>query len=153
MTIRKVLTLVVCCFILNGCREKSVKWSIVTAIEKECQQADTCTVDLKGITNFAWDKLYLFDVSGADDVDTVLGFHYPYFEDVASRIIFVKNNQVVYHEDEYPNPDKPPIANITFNLGGAHAYVCTPKNATFGVKKTTEDKYSSYVLTPVKQGK
>jgi hypothetical protein len=107
-------------------------------------------IDLKSITNFAWDKLYLLDV-GVDDVDTVLGFHYPYFVDVADRIIFVKNKQVVYHEDEYPNPDKPPIARITFNLGSSHLYICTPQNATFGVKKTIEDKHSFYVLTPAPQ--
>lgn len=70
-----------------------------------------------------------------DKINKELGLNYPYFEDIAKRIIFVKSNEVVYHEDKFPYPNSKPD-KINFKLSDTFNFmIFTKKNAIFKVKK------------------
>lgn len=52
---------------------------------------------MSSLTPFDWDKMYVFSPSvHMEELDKYLGFHYPYFDDVANRMIFTKSNKIFY---------------------------------------------------------
>jgi len=138
--------------ILVGCQPASIKRKIADNIENKCKGIDSCTttINMQEVTDFKWDKLYLFkEGASLEDVNKALGFAYPYFEDIASRIIFVSDNKIVYHEDEFPNPEAKPTAGIIFRYNdNAIIHSCNFSNAIFNVKKTVVKGYKYYELAP-----
>lgn len=58
---------------------------------------------MKNIIPDDWDTIFFEQIVSYKEINTILGFKYPYYEDVAQRFVFVKNGRVVYHEDAYPN--------------------------------------------------
>lgn len=98
---------------------------------------DTCEVDMSKIVSEDWDDLYIFDTNvSLEEIDSILGFNYPYFEDIATRIIFVKNRNIVYHEEEFPNPEKVKTGELLFDIEeGKHFIKVDKEHAIFFIKK------------------
>ena len=91
-----------------GC-QNDIQKNIVQEIKQKCKITDTCTVRIIDLTAFEWEKMYIFNESSSlEEIDKVLGFKYEYFKDIARRIIFTKSNEVVYHQDDFPYPEKSP---------------------------------------------
>ena len=119
--------------------KKSIKDDIAKKIQEKCKDSDACKVDLRDVTNFKWDSVYFFKEGfNLERMKKVLGFRYPYWEDVASRIVFVSGKKVVYHEDEFPDPDMKPKGGVVFNIynNSTPYYSFCPSVAFFEVKKT-----------------
>lgn len=74
--------------------------------DKHCQQNTDCVVNISKITPFKWDTLYVID-SGwdLDEIKSVIGAELKERTDIFSKIIFVKDGQVVYFEEYYYYPD------------------------------------------------
>ena len=88
-----------------SCNDTS-KSVISKKINKECIEQN-CEINMSRIITEDWDYVYIFRINNSlEEINNQLGFQYLYFEDIATRIIFVKNKTVVYHEDEFPNPEK-----------------------------------------------
>lgn len=103
------------------------------------------------ITSFDWDKMYVFrDNSGLEEVNKQLGFEYPYFEDIAKRIIFTKSKKVIYHEEEYPDPDKKSKLEFIFRNDTIKTMVFTRETATFSAKRKGLFGWIYYELKPLK---
>ena len=143
--------------ILVGCHPASIKEKIADKIESKCRGIDSCTttINIQEVTDFKWDRLYLFTIGASlEDVNKALGFDYPYFEDIASRVVFTLGNKIVYHEDEFPNPKTKPTAGVIFRYIDndiMHSY--NFGNAVFNVTKTVVNGYKYYELTPKSSGR
>lgn len=135
--------------LIGGCKEP-IKDAIAAKFEEKCKGDTICQIDLKEVTNFKWDKFYI--VKAGVNPDKALGFRYPYWEDVANRIIFVAGNVVTYHEDEFPDPETKPKGGVIFNIYNHDASYSSfsSNNAVFTVKKATVDDLVYYELTPVR---
>lgn len=145
---RKLMILILP-FLVYSC-QNSIQDKIVDNIKKS-GQGDSCIVKMVNITSFDWDKMYVFrENSGLEEVNKQLGFQYPYFEDIAKRIIFTKSRKVVYHEEEYPDPDKK--SKLEFILGNdtTKAMVFTKKTAIFSAKRKNFFGWIYYELKPLK---
>ena len=107
---------------------------------------------MKAIVNEQWDKMYVFKESASlEKINQVIGFNYPYFEDVAKRIIFTKSGKVVFHEDEFPGVESAKNGELVFNIGDTIDYkIFLPSEAIFNVQKVDFSKGSYYELTPTK---
>jgi len=123
---------------------------IIDNIEKN-ERGDSCVVKIINITSFDWDEMYVFrEDCSLEEVNKQLGFKYPYFEDVARRIVFIKSRKVVYHEEESPDPDKK--SKLEFILGNdtRKVIVLTRESAIFSVKRKDLFGWIYYELKPLK---
>ena len=133
--------------------EKSIKQKIAMNVEKKCSGFDSCIFNMKEITDFNWDKLYLFkEGTSLEDINKALGFNYPYFTDIANRIIFVKDHTIAYHEDEFIDPEAKPKSNVSFDIYNDTVpyYVFNLNNAIFHVRKKINNGNKYFVLTPIR---
>jgi len=147
-SIRKLMILIFP-FLVYSC-QNSIQDKIVDNIKKNVQ-GDSCVVKMVNITSFNWDKMYVFsENSGLEDVNKQLGFEYPYFEDIAKRIIFTKSKKVVYHEEEFPDPDKKSKLEFILGNGTTKAMVFTRETAIFSAKKKDFFGWIYYELKPLK---
>lgn len=115
-----------------------------------CKGSDSCTLNIKEATSFSWDKMYVFKTTASlEIINEVLGFTYPYYEDVAERVVFVRNNKVVYHDDYYPTFDDDVYTSLVFNLSNGLSYKSfNSDSAVFKIeKKEIENKQTYFVLS------
>ncbi len=108
------LILLVC--LICACKESSRKSSepisekISEYVQKNCKESKNCTLNLKDITNFSWDKMYFFDMSVEENViSKVVGKKFSSASKYYSnKLFFIQDNQVVESEQHImPEIDKP----------------------------------------------
>ena len=111
-----------------------------------CKKQRHCTIVMKDLITENWDKMYVFKLSAhLQDINRALGFEYHYFEDIATRIVFVKDSIVVYHEDEFPDPESPKNNELIFDIEDRANYkMYTPNNAIFDIQTVNFNKNSKY---------
>ncbi|NDK99614.1 hypothetical protein [Photorhabdus bodei] len=99
-------TLLIVFFVFNSNRQFSIVKGMFDYADKHCQQNTDCVVNISKITPFKWDTLYVID-SGwdLDEIKSVIGAELKERTDIFSKIIFVKDGQVVYFEEYYYYPD------------------------------------------------
>jgi hypothetical protein len=139
-------------FLFGGCKSDFRK-KITDEIEKKCNKEDSCTMtlDMKNVTNFTWDKFYYFNIgTSLNEIDSCLGFHYEYWQDLSESIIFSLNGKIVYHEN-YPmeNPSNNTKGGFTFNLPAKNSY--TYENAIFSVSYLLKNGNKYYTLSNIKK--
>ncbi len=128
--------------------EKSIEANYNTS----CNKLSSCTVNIASITPYDWDKMYVFKTTASlETIDKALGFNYPYFEDIAERVVFLKNNKIVYHDDYYPTFDDEMYTSIVFDLPNDESFkLFSVKNAIFKIdKKEIEEKQTYFVLSQI----
>lgn len=131
----------------------SCQSSIQDKIIDEIQQSrhkDSCIIKMTNITSFDWDTMYFFGTNAdLSYINKRLGFNYPYFDDIANRIVFVKSKKIVYHDDKFTYPEKKDLVVFSFEDGKTKFMSFTPKTAIFIAKKIDFYGDSFYELSPV----
>lgn len=132
--------------ILSSCKDNS----IAAILYSKCDGHDKCIRQVKDVTTFKWDKVYIFSIaSSLEDIEVALGVPYKQWQDVGYRIIFVEKDKVVYHEEYFPYPEHIEKGSSVFELSKA-PYVGQYSTATFAVTKQKNDKGELYyVVTPI----
>lgn len=103
-------------------------------IEKDCK-SQNCEINMANYIVEDWDYMFIFKVNTSlEQINNQLGFTYPYFEDIANRIIFVKGDKIIYHEDEFPNPEKFKKGELIFNIGDENFIKIKKDKAIFLVR-------------------
>jgi hypothetical protein len=137
--------LLIQCFFIVSCQNGE---SIAKKLYSKCADKQACRLPLKDVTDFKWDKVYIFsERTSLEEIDRTLGFHYKYWEDTGERIIFVSNTEVVYHEDRFPDAETK--NGTTLYMISNRTYIGQYNTAVFSVEKKEikEDKYV-YLVTP-----
>ena len=123
--------LLILLFSIAGCRNSD---SIAERLYSKCGDKQPCRLPLKDVTDFEWEKVYVFPVGASlEEIDQTLGFHYKQWEDVGEKIIFVSKGQVVYHEDYFPYPEMK-NGTVRFDLSNS-LYVGLYNEAALSVEK------------------
>lgn len=148
MKMKRILYILILPVLLLGCNNQykgKLESKIEKHIDKNCTGA--CTIDLTDITDFSWDKLYTFDESvSLDTIERVLGQKYPYYTDIARRMIFVDaDNNIVYHEDVFPYTEGVIEGQIVFVKPESFSY-CVFSESKFNVKKIETAETYYYIL-------
>lgn len=110
-------------------------------------------ISLKDYIDFDWDKMIVSNTSAdLDEINKALGFDYPYFEDIASRLILIKNKKVVYHQERFPDPENKSIERLLFlsNDEKLNIMVFDKKNSIFRVHKKKYNNILCYELEQLK---
>jgi hypothetical protein len=131
--------------ILTSCKDSS----IAAKLYNKCDKQDTCVRQVKDVTNFKWDKVFIFHVGASlEEIERVLGVPYSEWRDVGDRLIFLDKGKVVYHEEYFPYPEHIEKGRPFFKLSKS-PYIGQYNTATFSVTKQENDKGESYyVVTP-----
>jgi hypothetical protein len=114
-----------------------------------CKNSNICTINIRETTSFNWDKMYVFKTTASlEIINKTLGFNYPYFEDVAERIVFVKDNKIIYHDDYYQSFDGGIQNIIEFKLPDNLSYkLYDVNNAVFRIYKNQTENNDDYYFT------
>ncbi len=147
---RSIITILLIALLFSCSQIETSNSTIAKKIEKECNGKKPCKINIQAIVNEQWDKMYVFKESASlERINQVIGFNYPYFEDVAKRIIFTRAGKVVFHEDEFPGVESAKNGALVFNIGDTSDYkIFLPSEAIFYVHKVDFSKGSYYELTP-----
>lgn len=142
--------------LLYGCGEKgidpnSIEGKIVEKANSICQVPDNCTIRLKDVTSFGWDKVYVFKYNASlEDIKKALGFELPAYTEFTRRIIFLKDGKIVYQEEEPTSVEGPVNGEVVFDIPDDAVYKSYNDDAAFKVKRRTFQKGTYYELTEIK---
>ncbi|BET95294.1 hypothetical protein TCT1_02150 [Xenorhabdus sp. TCT-1] len=79
---------------------------IIAYADKHCQRNTICLIDMNKIIPFDWDKMYIIDKGIApEDIEKIIGINFNYETSLFYKIIFVRDQKVIY-SDEYHPPDE-----------------------------------------------
>ncbi|WP_244185967.1 hypothetical protein [Xenorhabdus ishibashii] len=82
------------------------KLGIIAYADKHCQRNTTCLIDMNKIIPFDWDKMYIIDKGiSPEDIEKIIGAKFNYENSLFYKIIFVRDQKVIY-SDEYHPPDE-----------------------------------------------
>jgi hypothetical protein len=145
--ILKICLIVLICGI-TSC-QSGIKFKLDEKFQSDCQNADSCSISFNSLTVFTFDTMYIFKPwVSLEEVDRVLGINYPYWDDIADRIIFKYGGKIVYHEDEFPYSDNTNKVIMYFNFDNdTIGYLkIANREANFKVFRTKSEKRVIYKL-------
>jgi len=141
-------------FVLIIITSVGCKSSLEKRIANRADKCENCKIRLVDFTNFQWDKMYVFNYSvSPDEVDNALGLEYSNddYEEFTRPWIFVKNNKVVYAEDNPYNIEGVVSDEVAFDQSDSVRVISyTPNTAVFKAKKERSGGNKYYVLYQVK---
>ena len=128
----------------------SCKSSIEKRVARQANkcQNENCKVRVADLTDFQWDKMVVFNYSISDAVvNDAIWFDYKNYDDQTRPWIFIKNNRIVYAENNPAGIEGPVEGEVAFDGPDSLKFmVYTPKTAIFSVKKETANNKSYYLL-------
>lgn len=149
MIVMKRLVIVILLLIpLQGCGTKtinssSVEGKLVTRINSTCQSSSVCTIRVKDVTNFDWDKMYVFKhTATSDQMNKAVGLPLPPYEEFERKIIFVNVGKVVYSEADPTDVEKPIDQEVMFDIPDDAQYKSYGRDSVF---KVTRKSFSNGV--------
>ena len=150
----KIMRYMMSCLILTvsfvGCTKNS---SIERKLREQIAdcKSQSCLIPIAQVTDFKWDKMYVFNHPSAPDViDHALGIHYPYYVEFTRSIIFLNKNQIVHYENNYSKAEGPTDGEVLFDYPDSlNYYIYKPAQVIFKVKRDTS-KNTPYFVVSVK---
>ncbi|MBE8598172.1 hypothetical protein [Xenorhabdus sp. BG5] len=128
-------------FYLSSCREINIAEGIFDYTDKYCHVNDECIVNMKNITPFKWDYMYIID-NGFERkaVESFINLKIDVDLDIFSKIIFVKDNRIVHLEHYIYISDSEKTLALNFDVrkkGKKYIkhYVISKDNADVFIKK------------------
>lgn len=143
-----------CFFSCNGRGNRSGKFQekVAYAIREKCQRAQPCTIRIRDVTDFSWDKMYWFiNTASQERVEQVLGTKVEPLKE-GSKIVFMNKGKIVLFENEPWEIERRLPEDIAFDDYPDSSYfrVYGP-DAEFTVKRIELNDGVAYDLNSVKQ--
>lgn len=141
------LLIIVFAVLLLSCNDNGkIESKIETYISNNCDQ-ENCVIDLTEVLSFKWKHFYVFkETASLELVEQVLRQKYPYFNDVARRLVFTdESNNIIYHEDIFPDFEGVTNNSVIFSMPDTVNYKLY-KQFEFTVKKEEIKSGYYYVL-------
>lgn len=151
-----ILLVVVSTFIVAKIISEKGKLSnrICETIDDKCDDNNECVIKMDEITDFSWDKMLLYQVGSSEsEISKALGIEFKDSVDISSGIVFVKDDEIVYHESFFLDPDHLPKLQIIVGLidGEGEKYpVFSPDDAIFVGRRWESDGKYCYLIEPNK---
>jgi len=127
--------------LLESCGRKSinpnsVEGKLVARINSTCQDSSVCTIRVRDVTNFDWDKMYVFKYTAtSDQMNKAVGLPLPPYEEFERKIIFVGGGKVVYSEADPTDVEKPIDQEVVFYIPDDALYKSYGRDSVFRVTK------------------
>jgi hypothetical protein len=136
--------------LLCGCTSKRIEQKIRDRIEAQCKNGGDCIIRIKDITDFGWDKMFVFDYGvSQEQIEKALGTPFPGYVEFTRRLVFLKTGKIIYSEDEPTDIEAPVNGMVSFGIDKADGYkVYTPDEAVFRAERNKFSKGIFYHLKP-----
>lgn len=131
---KKLLTFLIVCIFMIDCTNNNNFERIVSKEWTKCDGDINCTIDFAVIMPFEWDTMYYYSgANSLEDINKDLGFELKEFADIEDRILFLKNNKVVYQKEWFNNPDEE-LKGVIF-VTDLKTFKVDKSNAKFKLRK------------------
>ena len=152
---RLPLLIAVVLLVLQACGSQtinrhSIEGKLVAKI-KSCQPAEVCTVRVKDVTNFDWDKIFVCKVVSQESVEKEVGFPLPEWEDFKRVTIFTRGGNLVRLEKNPTNIEHPINEQLIFDVADADACGVYGPDSVFEVTPQSSREGVYYNLKLVRQ--
>lgn len=123
---KRVFLLLLLIILINSCNKNGngkFERRIEELINESCKNKN-CLINISKVTSFKWSKLYVFkETASLKEIETVLNQTYPYYSDVARRIVFLdERDKIVYHEEMFPNVEGVMDKEVIFYISDTMNY-------------------------------
>jgi hypothetical protein len=114
----------------------SIEGKLVTRIKATCSDSSNCTIRLKDVTAFTWDRVYVFNYAARQsEIEKVIGAPFPPYEEFKRSMIFLNGGTVVYSEVEATDIESPINNQVIFDVTDRGAYRSYSSESQFEVKR------------------
>ena len=94
---KRLLFTIVLILVLTSCKNNN---SIELKIIKKIKSCGTCKINLNEVTDFTWDKVYIFyNATPIEEIEKAIGCKYDNYKEFSRPWIFIKNNTIIYYEN------------------------------------------------------
>lgn len=117
---------------------------MISVIVANCQGRQECLLRPRDVTNFQWDKMFVFGYGASDsEVERVLGTKDRWGGEFQRKIVFTNGGKVVFHEEEPADVEHPLKDEVAFNFPPNFDYGVYSQNVVFKVleKSSTNGRY------------
>jgi len=146
LVFRNILLTLMASLLCAGCFRKNKIENEIAKKASVCNEE--CVIKLSDLTTFGWDKVYIFQaLVPAEFIDEALGMHYEDYVEATRTIIFVKNNKIVYAENDPLGDKGPRDGDVVFTFTAGDRYqLLTPAQAVFSVTHKNLSMGEYYIL-------
>ncbi len=133
--------------IFSSCSNKrsNIEAKIADKIKNGCNENSECTINVKELTDFNWDKMYVFKYNASlEDVNKAVGANAGKYTEFMRRIIFTLNNKVVFNEEQPTNIEGLTEGEIVFDIPDSLTYKSYNANAAIFLSRTRESNNTTY---------
>ncbi len=98
-----------------------------------CQPNTDCIVKVAEITDFQWDKMFVFAYATPfDEIEKQIGAKYGSYEEFKRQLVFIKDGKVIHQENLLTHISEPVDGAVQFDgLEYNHPLSFTPDTAVF----------------------
>ena len=141
-----------CLVVLQSCGTPaidphSIEGKLVTKIKTACGESTGCTIRLKDVTDFDWDRVYVFNYAVTkDQIEKVIGAAFPRYEEFKRSIIFLKGGKIVYSEADPTDIESVINDQVVFDLAYGDNYKAYSAESRFEVQRKNFSRGVYYEL-------
>jgi hypothetical protein len=149
-----VLAVATFCCLAPGCKKETTSGfesKLISAITAKCQSQVPCTLRIKDVTDFEWDKLYVFKYTASREVvEKVIGNPLKSYNEFHRRIVFTDNGHIAFYEEEPTNIEHVINNEVIFGIPDSTDYRAYDADSVFTVQKVSTSNSSYYQLRKVR---
>jgi hypothetical protein len=100
-TMKRFFILTLALSLMLSCSKSGVIERKIGERVDACKSDVPCIVGIKDLTDFQWDKMYVFSYGAYPEyIEKALGTPLPDYVEFQRRIVFLKDGKIVHREDE-----------------------------------------------------
>ena len=149
---RSLIIGALCLVVLQSCGTPtivphSIEGKLVTQIKTTCGESTSCTIRLRDVTDFDWDRVYVFNHGVTkDQIEKVIGAPFPRYEEFKRSIIFLNGGTVVYSEADPTDIEGVINDQVVFDLTYGNNYKAYSSESRFEVQRKNFSRGVYYEL-------
>jgi hypothetical protein len=149
---RSLIMGALCLVVLQSCgtptiNPHSIEGKLVTQIKITCGESTGCTIRLRDVTDFDWDRVYVFnDAVTKEQIEKVIGAPFPRYEEFKRSIIFLNGGKVVYSEADPTDIESVINDQVVFDLTYGNNYKAYSSGSRFEVQRKNFSRGVYYQL-------
>jgi hypothetical protein len=149
---RSLIVGALCLIILQSCGTPtvdphSIEGKLVTKIKTTCGESTGCTIGLRDVTDFAWDRVYIFNYAVTkDQIEKIIGAPFPRYEEFKRSIIFLNGGKVVYSEADPTDIEGVINDQVVFDIAARGNYKAYSSESRFEVQRKSFSRGVYYEL-------
>jgi hypothetical protein len=140
----RIIFLLITTSLIIGCKSQNLENTIVEKIIENCKK-DSCSINIKEITKFDWDKMYIFKFNNTKtEIENILKIKVPKYSEFTKKTIFTLSGNIVYYEEGNLNVEGINDNEIVFIMPDSVKYACFSADSAKFYVNTKKIKLGQY---------